>query len=229
MSKKMPFFAIVFCSITMLFSNASAAWLTFDIIKGLASGLISGVVKVLKTDNTTPVAKNAAKPDMPTDAEILESVEKVETICGKFADQGLPCAVGYGASKLTNGKGKAKDNALADARKKLASSIETVVSLNRTEIYGQSEELEDDNRKQSEGMNIADTTTLRVSNVAVKGSQEYLTVWRYDGETYWATTVVVLNNALFEKALEKGVKGEPLSKQFIAEGLQIIKNIAKKK
>jgi len=221
--------AVLIISMMLFPPNASAAWLTFDIIKGLASGMIGGVIKVMKNDITTP-AKNVAKPDTPSDEEILNALDRVETMCGKFADQGLPCAVGEGYSKLTNGKGKAKDNALADARKKLGASIETIVSQNRTEIYGQAENLdENENRKQSEGMTIADTTTIRVANVAVRGSQEYFTVLRYDGETYYATTIVVLNTALFEKALEKGVKGEPLSRQFITEGFQVIKEIAKKR
>jgi len=227
---KKPTFAPAILTLSLLAfpANANAFWL--DIAKGLASGLIGGVIKVIKNDITTPVAKSSPKPNTPTDEEILESVDKVETMCGKFAEQGLPCAIGYGYSKLTNGKGKAKDNAIADARKKFASSIETIVSQNRKEIYGQSENIdENENRKQSEGMAIADTTTLRVANVAVRGSQEYFTIWRYDGETYYATTVVVLNNALFEKALDKGANGEPLSKQIIGEGLQIIRDIAKKR
>jgi len=220
---------VAFLSMAMLTSNASATWLTFDIIKGLASGAIGGVIKVLKNDITTP-AKSVAKPDMPTDEEILNALDRVETMCKKFVQQGLPCAVGKGYSKLTNGESYAEDNALDDARKKLAGSIETIVDRNRTEIYGQSEELDESgNRKQSESKKTADTTTIRVANVAVRGSQEYFTVLRYDGETYYATTVLVLNTALFENALEKGMKGEPLSKQLIAEGLQVIKDIAKKR
>jgi len=216
MKKSMLSPAIIVISMMLFPANASAFWL--DIIQGLA-GIVGGVVKEqakTSVQKSAAPAKNnspspAAEPATPPTPEAINAaLDSLVAACKKISEK-VPCAVGRGTG--TN-PGTALESAQDKAIIAMAKSMGAYVSSNSENIQKTLET--DDDYKQSE-------EKITVSKISVeqevKNTQVYLTythkIKKGSKELDEVFLVLVMDKALFDRALTETSTGNPLSQQII--------------
>jgi hypothetical protein len=234
--KSGSFLAAITLSMMMLASNANAFWL--DIVKTLATGIIGAVKEQTQTKASVQksaapasnTASNAApEPSTPATPESINAaLDSLVAACKRISEK-VPCAVGRG---IGSNPGTALEDAHEDAIIKMAKSMGAYVKGN-TEIIKKTLETDDDYQSSKE--------KITVENIAfeqeVKNTQMYLThthkVKKGSRELDEVFLVLVMDTALFERALTETSQGSPLSQQIINESTKsvatFIKDILKKK
>ena len=215
MKKSMLSPAIIVISMMIFPANANAFWL--DIIQSLA-GVVGGVIKEqAKTSvqkSAAPAKNNSPSPaaEPATPESINAALDSLVAACKKISEK-VPCAVGRGTG--TN-PGTALESAQDKAIIAMAKSMGAYVSSNAENIQRTLET--DDDYKQSE-------EKITVSKISVeqevKNTQVYLTythkIKKGSKELDEVFLVLVMDKALFDRALTETSKGNTLGQQIISE------------
>jgi hypothetical protein len=225
--------AILAISMMIFPANANAFWL--DIIKSLAIGVSTVVKEQSQTktsvQKTAPPVSNAAAPEPstpPTPENINAALDSLVAACKKISEK-VPCAVGRG---IGSNPGTALEDAQEDAIVKMARAMGTYVKSN-TESIKKTLETDDDYQSSREKIAIENI----VIEQEVKNTQIYLThthkIKKGSKELDEVFLVLVMDKALFERALAETSQGKSLSMQIINESTKsvasFIKNTAIKK
>jgi hypothetical protein len=220
--KRLPIAVFIF-SIMLFPLNANAFWL--DIVKSLASVVTGGI----KEQTKATVQKNAAPVSVPSPSVDLASPENVNAaldslvaVCRRISEK-VPCAVGRGTG--TN-PGSALEAAHDKAIIAMGKSLGAYVSSN-AEIIEKTLETDDDYKSSEEKITVSKISVEQ----EVKNTQVYLTythkIKKGSKELDEVFLVLVMDKALFERALAEASQGKPVSQQIIGESVKSVASFIK--
>jgi len=223
--------AVIVISMMIFPSNANAQfWL--DIVRGLAGVVGSAIKEQSKPPaqkTTAPAPRQAAEPSAPATPEAINAaLDSLVAACKRISEK-VPCAVGRGVG--TN-PGTALESAQDKALIAMAKSMGAYVKSN-AETIERTLETDDDYKSGEEKITVS---TISVEQ-EVKNTQVYLTythkIKKGSKELDEVFLVLVMDKALFERALTETSRGNPLSQQIINESTKsvasFIKSVFKKK